>query len=539
LAGSLRTGARSWYASLDMGTEALELKRLEALAQAFRLLSPLTTREEVYARTVQALKASTRAVSALLFLYRPETDELELVAAAGLSAPRVGFRLKRGQGISWAVLEKGEPLFLPDVSQDPRVVFLSGTRQAGAYLGVALRTPEGKALGVLSLDTAGGVGEILPEERFLAQALAEAAGMVLSRIEALETARLEAERHKAFLDLTLALEASREPLVMAQEALETLLRLTPYHGGALYLFQEGEVRPAVMAGRYPPDFPRLYEAHPIRFGEGLLGHPRLWEGPVYVEDYARFPGALRPYAESGLRSALLVPLRPEGRRYGVLALGSFGETIPYRQEDEAALKMVARRLEESLERLFQLERLRLTREAALKALSRVLEYRDLETKGHTERVAELALRLGQALGFPDLEGLRLGAYFHDLGKLALPDEILKKPVALSTGEWRLVKTHPEVGLEILKDLPFFPKTALNVVLYHHERWDGSGYPKGLKGEEIPLEARIFAVVDVWDALISQRPYKVAWPEARAREELLAQAGKTLDPGVVAAFLEII
>jgi putative nucleotidyltransferase with HDIG domain len=294
-----------------------------------------------------------------------------------------------------------------------------------------------------------------------------------------------------------------------------------------------------MAGRYPPDFPRLYEAHPIRFGEGLLGHPRLWEGPVYVEDYARFPGALRPYAESGLRSALLVPLRPEGRRYGILALGSFGEAIPYRQEDEAALKMVARRLEESLERLFQLERLRLTREAALKALSRVLEYRDLETKGHTERVAELALRLGQALGFPDLEGLRLGAYFHDLGKLALPDEILKKPAALSTGEWRLVKTHPEVGLEILQSLPFLPKTALHVVLYHHERWDGSGYPKGLKGEEIPLEARIFAVVDVWDALLSPRPYKEAWPEARAREELLAQAGKTLDPGVVAAFLEII
>jgi len=519
--------------------EALELKRLEALAQAFRLLSPLTTREEVYARTVQALKASTRAASALLFLYRPETDELELVAAAGLSASRVGFRLKRGQGISWAVLEKGEPLFLPDVSQDPRVVFLSGTRQAGAYLGVALRTPEGKALGVLSLDTAGGVGEILPEERFLAQALAEAAGMVLSRIEALETARLEAERHKALLDLTLALEASREPLAMAQEALETLLRLNPYHGGALYLFQEGEVRPAVMAGRYPEGFPRLYEAHPIRFGEGLLGHPRLWEGPVYVEDYARFPGALRPFAESGLRSALLVPLRPEGRRYGILALGSFGEAIPYRQEDEAALKMVARRLEESLERLFQLERLRLTREAALKALSRVLEYRDLETKGHTERVAELALRLGQALGFPDLEGLRLGAYFHDLGKLALPDEILKKPAALSTGEWRLVKTHPEVGLEILQSLPFLPKTALHVVLYHHERWDGSGYPKGLKGEEIPLEARIFAVVDVWDALISQRPYKEAWPEARAREELLAQAGKTLDPKVVRIFLEII
>jgi GAF domain-containing protein len=138
------------------------------------------------------------------------------VAAAGLSAPREGFRLKRGQGISWVVLEEGEPLFISDASRDPRVVFLSGKRQPGAYLGVPLRSSEGEVLGVLSMDTAGGVGEILPEERFLAQALAEAAGMVLSRIEALETARLEAERHKAFLDLTLALEASREPLAMAQ-----------------------------------------------------------------------------------------------------------------------------------------------------------------------------------------------------------------------------------------------------------------------------------------------------------------------------------
>jgi hypothetical protein len=145
------------------------------------------------------------------------------------------------------------------------------------------------------------VGEILPEERFLAQALAEAAGMVLSRIEALETARLEAERYKAFLDLTLALEASREPLAMAQEALETLLRLTPYHGGALYLFQEGVVRPAVMAGRYPPDFPRLYEVHPIRFGEGLLGPPQALGGAHLrggLRPLPRGPEALTPIAAS-------------------------------------------------------------------------------------------------------------------------------------------------------------------------------------------------------------------------------------------------
>ncbi|BDG15466.1 MULTISPECIES: HD domain-containing phosphohydrolase [Thermus] len=517
----------------------LELKRLQALAEAWRLLAPLGRREAVFRQVVEAVKAQTRAVSALLFLYRPEEDVLELVAAEGLSRERVGFRLPRGKGVSWIVFESGEPLFIPDVSQDPRVVFLTGHPQPGVYLGVPLRDPEGRVLGVLSMDTAGGVGEILPEERFWLQALAEAAGMVLGRIEALEKAREEAERTRALLELSLSLESAREPLEMAQEALETLLKLTPYHGGALYLFQGGRVRPAVVAGRYPPGFPRLYVEHPIRFGEGLLGHPRLWEGPIYVEDYAAFPGALKPYAEAGLRSALLVPLKPEGRRYGVLALGSFGERVPYRAEDEAVLRMVARRLEDALERLFHLRVLRATREAALKALSRVLEYRDLETQGHTERVAELSLRLGRALSFPDLEGLRLGAYFHDLGKLALPDEILRKPTALSTGEWKVVKTHPEVGLEILRNLPFLPQTALNVVLYHHERFDGSGYPFGLKGEAIPLEARIFAVVDVYDALVSERPYKRAWTREEALEELRAQAGKSLDPEVVAKFLEIV
>ncbi|AEV17216.1 Metal dependent phosphohydrolase [Thermus sp. CCB_US3_UF1] len=522
-----------------MTPEVLELRRLQALVQAWRLLAPLERPQAVYQAVVEAAKASTRAVSVLLFLYRPLEDALELVAAAGLSRDKVGLRLPRGRGISWAVLEGGEPVYLADVRQDPRVVFLSGHPQSGVYLGVPLRNAAGQPIGVLSMDTAGGVGEILPEERFWIQALAEAAGVVLDRIEALGRAQAEAARAQALLQLSLSLEAARDPLVMAQEALETLLRLTPYHGGALYLFQEGTVRPAVFSGRYPPEFPRLYVEHPVRFGEGLLGHPRLWEGPVYVEDYARFPGALKPYAERGLRSALLVPLRPEGRRYGVLALGSFGEAVAYRPEDEALLKLVARRLEEALERLFHLRTLKATREAALKALSRVLEYRDLETQGHTERVAELSLRLGERVGFPDLEGLRLGAYFHDLGKLALPDEILRKPASLSTAEWRVVRTHPEVGLEILKSLPFLPKTALNVVLYHHERWDGSGYPRGLKGEAIPFEARIFAVVDVYDALISPRPYKRAWTEEEAKAELRALAGKALDPELVGAFLELI
>ncbi|KIX84454.1 GAF and HD-GYP domain-containing protein [Thermus filiformis] len=525
---------------------------LQTLSEAFRLLAPLRRREEAFQAVVRAAKAQTRASSVLLFLVSrvpsPEGENrervqevqevLELVAAEGPAREQVGLRLREGEGVCWTVLRGGEPLYLPDTSECGRWVFRAGTPSRGAYLGVPVRDPEGRPVGVLSLDTGPGEGEVLPEDRFWLEALAEALGLTLGRLEALERAEEEARRAKALYGLSLALEGALEPKEMVREALNTLLLLTPYHAGGFYRFREDAARPEVLVGRYPPHYPRLYEEHPVRFGEGLLGHPGLWEGPVYVEDYARFPGALGPYREAGLRTSLLVPVRPGGRRYGVLALASFHRVVPYRPEDEALLKAVAHRLEEALERRMHLELLQNSREAALKALARALEYRDLETHGHTERVARLAVRLGEALGFPDLEGLRLGAYFHDLGKLAVPDEILHKDAPLNTREWRVVKTHPEVGHEILKTLPFFSATALNVVLYHHERWDGSGYPFGLKGEAIPREARIFAVVDVYDALISQRPYKRAWSEEEALEELRAQANRTLDPEAVAAFLAL-
>jgi uncharacterized domain HDIG len=133
-----------------------------------------------------------------------------------------------------------------------------------------------------------------------------------------------------------------------------------------------------------------------------------------------------------------------------------------------------------------------------------LELRDLETRGHTDRVVALTEALGQRLAFPDLAGLRMGAYLHDLGKLAIPDAILLKPGALTDAERWIMQSHCDIGFSILENLGFLPQTARNIVRYHHERLDGSGYPFGLKGDEIPFEARLFAVVDVYDALVHAR-----------------------------------
>jgi HD-GYP domain-containing protein (c-di-GMP phosphodiesterase class II) len=138
-----------------------------------------------------------------------------------------------------------------------------------------------------------------------------------------------------------------------------------------------------------------------------------------------------------------------------------------------------------------------------------------------------------------LIALRQGAYLHDIGKVAVPDYVLLKSGKLDAAEWAVMKTHPEIGFEIASRIPALPRLALDVVRYHHERWDGTGYPKGLGGEEIPLLARIFAAVDVFDALTSERPYKKAWTEAAALAELHDKAGSHFDPKVVMAFDQVL
>jgi HD-GYP domain-containing protein (c-di-GMP phosphodiesterase class II) len=179
-------------------------------------------------------------------------------------------------------------------------------------------------------------------------------------------------------------------------------------------------------------------------------------------------------------------------------------------------------------------------ERFLGTLSRALESRDLETAGHTERVVNLSLRLGRALGLhpATLNALRIGAYLHDIGKMAIPDTILLKPGAFTPEERFEMQRHSELGHRLAALIPGIPQAALAVVRHHHERWDGRGYPDKIQGEKIPLLARIFSVIDVYDALCHARSYKHAWNEPEALIEIKAQSGAQFDPTVVSAFLSI-
>ncbi|HKV44443.1 MAG TPA: HD-GYP domain-containing protein [bacterium] len=169
--------------------------------------------------------------------------------------------------------------------------------------------------------------------------------------------------------------------------------------------------------------------------------------------------------------------------------------------------------------------------------ARALDRREQQAEGHTVRAAALTVRLGRALGLEEevLAHLRRGALLHDIGTMLIPDTILLKPGPLTEQEWEAIQRHPIYAYEILSPITQF-RPALDIPYCHHEKWDGSGYPRRLAGEQIPVAARIYSVVDVWDALCSERPYRAAWTPDEAQEYLCDHAGRDFDPGTVEAFI---
>ncbi|HEY9528280.1 MAG TPA: HD domain-containing phosphohydrolase [Anaerolineales bacterium] len=179
-------------------------------------------------------------------------------------------------------------------------------------------------------------------------------------------------------------------------------------------------------------------------------------------------------------------------------------------------------------------------EATIEGLSHALDLRDRETEGHSRRVTEVTVKLAQALNFSEEEILhmRRGALLHDIGKIGIPDSILHKPDSLTEEEWTNMRKHPQFAYDMLSPIEYL-RPALVIPYSHHEKWDGTGYPRGLKGEEIPMSARLFAIADVWDAVTSDRPYRAAWTEEQATAYIREQAGKHFDPQVVDLFFKVV
>jgi HD-GYP domain-containing protein (c-di-GMP phosphodiesterase class II) len=287
-------------------------------------------------------------------------------------------------------------------------------------------------------------------------------------------------------------------------------------------------------------------SHRMPIGVGQAGKAALERQPRHIPDVrvsgeSFFNAALA--AQEGIIAYFAVPMLAKGQVVGVLELCHRSPLSPDPEwhlfletlAGQAAIAVENATLFENLQRSNM--ELMLAYDATIEGWSRALDLRDKETEGHTRRVTEMTVRLAQAMGLGAEETvqLRRGALLHDIGKMGIPDSILLKAGPLTGAEWEIMRKHPEYAYEMLYPITFL-RPALAIPLRHHEMWDGAGYPGGLKGEQIPLVARIFAIADVWDALRSNRPYRQAWPEDRVREHMRSLSGSHFDPGVLQVFL---
>ena len=270
-------------------------------------------------------------------------------------------------------------------------------------------------------------------------------------------------------------------------------------------------------------------------GYALLRKEPVWTSDVLAERSFRVPPAVE---RAGVRANLAVPMLIENRAIGAIVVDSF----THREFDSGHIRVIraiANQTAIALERARLFNDLSEAYDRTLDSLVAALDARDKETEGHSRRVVAFTVALANRLHVDqqDMPTIRRGALLHDIGKIAVPDAILHKPGPLTDEEWRVMKRHPQWGANILRGIPFL-ESAVEVLIAHHERWDGRGYPRGLTERQIPLGARIFALSDTLDAITSDRPYRAAQTFAEAREEIARGRGTQFDPQVVDAFLEM-
>ncbi|MFC4638332.1 PAS domain S-box protein [Deinococcus hohokamensis] len=295
---------------------------------------------------------------------------------------------------------------------------------------------------------------------------------------------------------------------------------------------------------------------PVSVGQGPAGQVALGRQALRLPDLG--PGLpwgageqessawLDSLVQAGFGAYFAVPMMAKGKVLGVIEVMYQTNRTPSPEAWEM-LEMLAGQAAIAVDNaeLFQaldqrnLE-LRLAYDETIEGWARALDLRDRETEGHSRRVTEMTVNLSRRLGVPDeqLVDIRRGALLHDIGKVGIPDAILLKPGPLTAEEWTEMKKHPGYAVDLLSPIRFL-RPAMDIPQYHHEKWDGTGYPEGLSGAEIPLAARVFAVVDVYDALTSDRPYRAAWPRDKALEHLQAQAGTHFDARIVDVFLQMV
>jgi PAS domain S-box-containing protein len=418
-------------------------------------------------------------------------------------------------------------------------------KKVQSWLGVPLIT-RGYVIGLLSVESFA-AGVINENHQRMLESIAAQAAIALDNARLLEQTHSQIERLAALHDIDLVINSSLDLRVTLNILLDQVVEKLEVDAAAVLLLNPRSQMLEYTASRGFRT--RTIEHYHLRMGEGISGQAAMERHLVQALNLGELDGDLAYTSlmqEEGFSSYYSVPLVAKGQIKGVLDI--FNRSLLSPDQDwfnfletlagQAAIAIDNTSLLEDLHRT-NVE-LSLAYDTTLEGWSKALDLRDRETEGHTQRVVDTTLRIAQSMGIKDeeLTHIRRGALLHDIGKMGIPDSILLKPGPLTDEEWVVMKRHPVYAYELIYPITHL-RPSLDIPYCHHEKWDGTGYPRGLKGEEIPLSARIFTVVDVWDALTSDRPYRKAWPSKKALEYIREQSGKYFDPHIVEVFMSLI
>ncbi len=523
------------------------LAELEAVHRVSTALRTAQTLDEMLPRLLDETLAVLDTEAGIIFLYDAARDEIRKAAARGWFTRIPDAPMQASTGIAGLVLETGQAQLSRELASDPRL------RQAVRPL-----IPAGMSAAAMPIRTVQEIvgllfislplpREVTPDEVHLLTTLTEIAGNAIHRTRLHEQTEQRLKRLQALREIDQAITSSLDLRltlgVLLQQVTSELkvnaavvFLLNPYLRTLQYAAGRGFRSPAIER-----DEPRL--------GQGYAGRAALEQRLIGLSGK---PGADEAFVPppalvgEGFTACYAAPLVAKGKVKGVLEVFHRAPLEPDPEwlhffeslAGQAAIAVDNAELFEDLQH--SNAELVLAYDSTIEGWSRALDLRDKETEGHTLRVTEMTLEIARAMGTfseKELVHIQRGALLHDIGKMGVPDHILLKPGKLTDEEWATMRKHPQYAYDLLSPIAYL-RPALDIPHYHHEKWDGTGYPRGLKGEQIPLAARLFAVVDVWDALRSDRPYRTAWPEEKVREHLRSLAGTHFDPKVVEMFLRM-
>ncbi|HCK65267.1 MAG TPA: hypothetical protein DHW49_03300 [Anaerolineae bacterium] len=454
-------------------------------------------------------------------------------------------RIPRGQGLSGQVISEGKTLLVADYHNDENVqaIHFGKVEHVRSILAIPLMRG-GKTFGMISTQSYG--ADMFNEShRVVLETIAAQFASSIENARLFEATIQQLKRLTVLRDMDRVIASSFDLRIVFNLLLNHTLEQLKVDAACILLFNPNTYNLEYFDGRGFRS--KQITNTKLRLGESLAGKAAMERKFVAISDLSsQDEPTSKVLSDEDFKSYYAYPLITKGELKGVLELFhrstlnvsqdwiNFFETLA----GQAAIAIDNVNLFENLERSnFELT---LAYDKTIEGWSKALDLRDRETEGHTRRVTDLTLKLAQYLGLTRTEiiNLRRGALLHDIGKIGIPDHILLKPGKLTDDEWVIMRQHPQYAYDMLASVEYL-RPALEIPYCHHEKWDGTGYPRGLKGEEIPISARIFAVGDVWDALTSHRPYRLAWSKEQALEFIKSQSGIHFDPKIVEAFLKVI